>query len=89
MIKNPNFISSTFDCNFLHFFKGAFQYLYPVSGIPIGVSPLVGKWVKKSGPGGGNKEVLAKRDVDKTSISEMRTVKFSLDPTSFSRMEKR
>ena len=60
-----------------------------MSGIPIGVSPLVGKWVKKSTPEGGGKEASAKRDVDKTSKSEMRTVKFPLDPASFSRMEKR
>ena len=60
-----------------------------MSGIPIGVSPLVGKWVKKSAPEGGGKASMAKRDVDKTSRSEMRTVKFPLDPASFSRMEKR
>jgi len=69
--------------------QGVFQYLYPMSGIPIGVSPLVGKWVKKSTPEGGGKASMAKRDVDKTSRSEMRTVKFPLDPASFSRMEKR
>ena len=58
-----------------------------MSGIPIGVSPLVGKWVKKSAAEGGGKETSAKRDVDSKSKSKMRTVK--LDLASFSRMEKR
>ena len=60
-----------------------------MSGIPIGVSPLVGKWVKKSAPEGGGKEASAIRDVDKKSKLKMRTVKFPLDLASFSRMEKR